>query len=55
VLAGNAINLGGRLYVDHAAQIHGDVITKKGETTIQPRPGDATFRDLDRRRDRGRD
>jgi predicted acyltransferase (DUF342 family) len=55
VLAGDAVNLGGRLYVDHAAQIHGDVITKKGETTIQPKPGASARRDMDRRRERGRD
>jgi predicted acyltransferase (DUF342 family) len=38
VLGGNAVNLGGRLYVDNTAQVHGDIVTKKGETELQPKP-----------------
>jgi cytoskeletal protein CcmA (bactofilin family) len=33
VLAGDAINQGGRLFIESMAKIHGKVKTKKGETT----------------------
>jgi hypothetical protein len=38
ILMGNAINEGGRLYVDAQATIKGKVKTTKGETKIEPLP-----------------
>jgi len=38
VLGGNAINLGGRLYIDSAARVLGKIRTEEGETTIEPPP-----------------
>ena len=36
VLGADAINLGGRLYIDSAARVLGKVRTEDGETTIEP-------------------
>jgi predicted acyltransferase (DUF342 family) len=38
ILMGDAINEGGRLYVDAMAKIRGKVKTLKGETKIEPKP-----------------
>jgi len=38
ILMGDAINEGGRLYVDAMAKIHGKAKTRKGETKIEPKP-----------------
>ena len=38
ILMGDAVNEGGRLYVDAQAQIRGKVKTHKGETKIEPKP-----------------
>ncbi len=39
VIGGDAINLGGRLYIELTSKILGKVKTKKGETVHEPRPG----------------
>jgi cytoskeletal protein CcmA (bactofilin family) len=36
VLGGDAINLGGRLYIEQTATISGKIKTKKGETKVSP-------------------
>ena len=36
VIAGDAINLGGRLYIEQNATINGKIKTKKGETRVSP-------------------
>jgi len=42
ILAGNATNRGGRLYIESAAKVLGKVKTESGETKIQrPAKGDA--------------
>lgn len=38
VLGGDAINLGGRIFVDATAKIMGKVKTRKGETTFEAKP-----------------
>jgi cytoskeletal protein CcmA (bactofilin family) len=38
ILLGDAVNEGGRLYVDAMATINGKVKTIKGETKIEPKP-----------------
>ena len=37
VVGGDAVNLGGRLYVDHAGRVVGKVRHKSGETRIDPK------------------
>lgn len=36
---GNAVNRGGRLYIDATGVVKGKVKTKSGETRIEPKPG----------------
>jgi cytoskeletal protein CcmA (bactofilin family) len=36
VLGGDAVNVGGRLYIDASAQVVGRVRTMAGETTVEP-------------------
>jgi|SRR5580704_11847524 cytoskeletal protein CcmA (bactofilin family) len=38
IIVGNAINEGGRLFVDGTASIEGKVKTLKGETKLEPKP-----------------
>lgn len=37
VLGGEALNLGGRLYIDHMGRVVGRIHTKAGETRVDPR------------------
>ena len=53
IVLGDAVNEGGRLYVDAMATINGKVKTIKGETKIEPKPivPGARRRDKDERRE----
>jgi cytoskeletal protein CcmA (bactofilin family) len=51
VLGGDATNLGGRLFIEKTAQIHGKIIKKKGETKVAAMlPDDPTRRSYDERK-----
>jgi carbon monoxide dehydrogenase subunit G len=38
VIAGDAVNEGGRLYIDATAKVEGKIKTIKGETKVEPMP-----------------
>ena len=38
VIGGDAINEGGRLYIDQGSAVHGKIRTHKGETRLPPPP-----------------